>query len=337
MIFGCAGPELDLEERAFFAGANPLGFILFKRNCENPAQLAALVAALRDTVGRPDAPVLIDQEGGRVARLGPPGWRAAPAARAFALIAGADLSRAQEAARLNARLMAAELADAGIDVDCAPVLDVPVPGAHDIIGDRAYGTDPATVAALGRAVCEGLLAGGGLPVIKHVPGHGRARADSHVELPRVETRRDELRRTDFVPFRALNDMPWAMTAHVLYAAIDRGRAASISPSMIENVIRGDIGFAGFLISDDVGMKALSGAEVSRAQAVIAAGCDAALHCSGVLAEMRPVADAIGPLTRVAADRFAPGHAMKHAPDPLDGAAASARLAALLGASQVQQS
>ena len=334
MIFGCAGPELDLDERAFFAHVNPLGFILFKRNCESPAQLADLVAALRDTVGRPEAPVLIDQEGGRVARLGPPRWRAAPAARAFALIAGADPARAGEAARLNARLMAAELADAGIDVDCAPVLDVPVEGAHDIIGDRAHGADPATVAALGQAVCEGLLAGGVLPVIKHVPGHGRARADSHVELPRVDAPIDELRRTDFAPFRALAHMPWAMTAHVLYGAIDRTRAASVSPVVIDRVIRGDIGFTGFLVSDDICMKALSGTEADRAAAVIAAGCDAALHCSGKLADMRPVADAVAPLTRAAAERFARAHAMKHPPEPLDRAAAAARLADMLGAVQV---
>ena len=334
MIFGCAGPDLDLDERAFFADANPLGFILFKRNCASPAQLADLVAALRDTVGRSEAPVLIDQEGGRVARLGPPHWRARPAAQRFAQIAGVDPARGAEAARLNARLMAAELADVGIDVDCAPVLDVPVPGAHDIIGDRAHGTDPATVAALGRAVCQGLIEGGVLPVIKHVPGHGRARADSHIELPRVDTPLDELRRSDFAPFRALNHMPWAMTAHVLYGAIDRTRAGSVSPIVIEDVIRGDIGFTGFLLSDDVCMKALSGSEASRTQAVLAAGCDAALHCSGILADMRAVAEAAGPLTRAAADRFARAYAMKRPPQPLDRAAAEAHLASVLGALQV---
>ena len=331
VIFGVSGPDLSDGERRFFADADPLGFILFSRNCVSPDQVRALVSDLRQAVGRAGAPVLIDQEGGRVARLGPPHWRAAPAAARFAEIAGADPSRAAEAARLNARLLAAELADLGIDVDCAPVLDIPQPGAHRIIGDRAFGDTPEQAARLGGATCEGLLAGGVLPVIKHLPGHGRATADSHFDLPVVDAAGEALERVDFAPFRALNAMPWAMTAHVVYTALDPSAPATTSSVVIERVIRGTIGFDGVLISDDLCMKALDGPPGRRAEAALAAGCDIALHCNGVLAEMEAVAAACPPLTPAARARLSRAEAMRFHPEPFDVRAARARLDAMLAA------
>jgi len=334
VIFGCADKALTAGERAFFAEAGPLGFILFARNCADPDQLRALVAELRGAVGRADAPILIDQEGGKVARLRPPHWRHPPPARVFAELAARDAAAAARAARLNARLIGRELAGLGITVDCAPVLDLPVPGAHDIIGERAYGETPDRVAALGAAVCDGLLDEAVLPVIKHMPGHGRARADSHVSLPVVDTPLDELRRTDFAPFRALNGAPWAMTAHVLYRAIDPDRPASASPRAVGAVMRGEIGFDGFLVSDDIGMQALSGSPGERAAAVLDAGCDAVLHCSGDLAEMRRVADATPPLDAAALDRLERGEARRlaagRAAEPRDAAGMAAELDGLLG-------
>ncbi len=304
VVFGMAGLVLGPDERRFFREANPLGFILFARNVENPAQVRALVDDLRAAVGRADAPVLIDQEGGRVARLRPPHWRAALPAKVFGDLYVRDPARAREAARLNHRLLAGELAGLGITVDCAPVLDVPVAGAHDVIGDRAFARDPAIVADLGRAACDGLLAGGVLPVIKHVPGHGRARTDSHKELPTVDTSLVEMEAADFVPFRSLRDAPWAMTAHVLYTALDRDRPATISPIVIETVIRKHIGFDGVLVSDDIGMSALRGDYRSRAETSLRAGCDVVLHCSGDAAEMRAVAEGAGSLAPAAARRVA---------------------------------
>jgi beta-N-acetylhexosaminidase len=303
-IFGCAGPVLTAQERAFFAAKNPFGFILFARNVQAPDQVRALVKALRESVGRNDAPVLIDQEGGRVARLKPPHWRAAPAAAKIADLADQDIDSACEAAWLNARLIGGELAALGIDVDCAPVCDVPVAGSHDVIGDRAYGTDPGRVATIARAAALGFLDAGVLPVIKHIPGHGRARADSHLELPTVDTQRAELETTDFVPFRALADMPWAMTAHVLYTALDKERPATTSPTIIRDIIRGQIGFDGVLVSDDLSMKALGGGFAERTRAALAAGCDLALHCNGDMAEMEGVASAAGPLSEPARKRIA---------------------------------
>ena len=242
IVFGCAGAELGRDERALFAEADPLGFILFARNCREPAQLRDLVAALRDSVGRRDAPVLIDQEGGRVQRLAPPHWRRRPPWRSFGDMAAAEgLDRAVEAAGAAAREIAGELAELGIDVNCLPLLDVPAPGGHAVIGDRAFSRDPATVAALGRAVCEGLLAGGVVPVVKHMPGHGRAAVDSHLALPVVEAPADELA-ADFAPFRALRDMPWAMTAHVVYTAFDASAPATQSRAVVAQAIRGSIGF-----------------------------------------------------------------------------------------------
>jgi len=330
VVFGLAGPRLGEDERRFFAETRPLGFILFARNCKTPDQIRALIAELRACVAREDAPVLIDQEGGRVARLKPPRWRAAPAAARFGALDARDPGRADEAARLNARLIAAELAALGITVDCLPVLDLADPEGHDVIGDRAFSHDPKAVARLGAATCEGLLAGGVLPVVKHMPGHGRARADSHHALPVVEAPLDLLRATDFAPFRALADAPWGMTAHVAYSALDP-LPATVSRRVIGEIIRGEIGFDGVLASDDLAMEALSGGPGERAAAALAAGCDVVLHCSGALDAMRAVAGAARPLDDAALERLAAAEARRVAPGPFDSEAASARLDALLGA------
>ena len=318
-------------ERRLFAEADPLGFILFARNCESPAQLGSLVEALRDAVGRSDAPVLIDQEGGRVARLGPPHWRKPPAAAAFGALAGRGLASARRAVWLNARLIAAELSALGVTVDCAPVVDLALSETHAVIGDRAFSGDPAVVAELGRAFCEGLLAGGVLPVIKHIPGHGRARADSHLELPEVSATRETLRATDWLPFKALADQPWAMTAHLRYSALDARAPATISAKLIGEVIRREIGFDGVLISDDVGMQALEGDLAERGKAALAAGCDLILHCSGVLAEMDRLMAAVPPLTDAAAARVNHGEQQRGRAQPLDRREALAELDALLAA------
>ena len=250
-IFGLSGPALTAAERAFFTEVNPLGFILFTRNCREPAQLRALTDSLRDLTGRADTPILIDQEGGRVTRLGPPHWRKPPAAAGFARLAEVDVQAGVHAIKLNARLIADDLHRLGINVDCMPVLDLPQPDAHPIIGDRALGHEPAGIARLGRATCVGLIEGGVLPVIKHIPGHGRATADSHEALPRVDTPLLELKMSDFAPFRTLGDMPLAMTAHVVYTAIDPNNAATVSPVLIDSIIREHIGFDGLLMSDDI--------------------------------------------------------------------------------------
>ena len=332
-ILGCAGLRLTEAERAFFARTNPLGFILFARNVDTPAQVADLVAELRLVVGRADAPVLIDQEGGRVQRLRPPHWRSAPAGAPFARLAAADPAAAAAALRLNFRLIGRELAALGIDVDCAPVLDVPVQGAHDVIGDRAYGIRPAQVAALGRAAMDGLLDEGVLAVIKHIPGHGRAMVDSHQALPVVEAARAELESQDFAPFRALAAAPWAMTAHVVYKAIDPDAPATTSAKVIGEVIRGVIGFDGVLVSDDLSMKALGGGFGDRARAALDAGCDIVLHCNGEMAEMTAIAAALRPLSESAQERLARAAAMKRRAPPLDAAEADARVAAALATVQ----
>jgi beta-N-acetylhexosaminidase len=328
-IFGLAGPEVSEAERRFFAGADPFGFILFARNCETPDQLRALVADLRAILGRAEAPVLIDQEGGRVARLGPPHWRAAPPAAVFGALSLRSEENARTATRLNARLIGAELAALGIDVDCAPVLDIPAAGSHDIIGDRAFGAAPDLVADLGRAALEGFLEAGVLPVVKHIPGHGRAAVDSHLALPVVEVGLDELRRVDFAPFAALADAPWAMTAHVVYPAIDPDNPATTSKTAISQIIRGEIGFDGLLVSDDLSMKALFGGLDERAAAALAAGCDVALHCNGELAEMRAVAGAAGPLSAAAQTRIARARALLRPPVTVDLSELLAQLQALL--------
>ena len=322
-IAGCAGPALTAEERAFVRAAAPWGFILFKRNVGTPAELAALCRSLRECVGRGDAPILIDQEGGRVQRIGPPHWPKYPPAAAYGRL---PLHEAREMARLGARLIASDLRAVGIDVNCLPVLDVPVEGAHDVIGDRAYGKDPATVAILGRAAAEGLLAGSVLPVVKHVPGHGRAASDSHLALPVVETPREDLEARDFAPFRALADMPLAMTAHVVYSALDRERPATTSPVVIQEIVRGAIGFDGLLLSDDLSMQALSGSLRERAEASLAAGCDVVLHCNGKREEMEAVAEAAPALAGAALRRAeAALGRIRHEPEPLDVVEARARL------------
>lgn len=330
VVYGCAGHALTAEERAFFADARPWGFVLFARNIADPAQLRALVEALRETVNDPAAPVLIDQEGGRVARLRPPHWRARAAAARFGALHAKDAEAAREAAYLNARLIAAELTLAGINVDCVPVLDVPVEGANDVIGDRAFAREPSVVIDLGRAAIEGMIEGGVLPVMKHVPGHGRAMADSHHSLPRVTAEAELLSATDFVTFRSLNHCPIAMTAHVIYEAVDAQRPATTSPKVIRDVIRGEIGFEGLLLSDDISMEALSGPLSVRAKAALFAGCDLVLHCNGKLMEMREVAEEAKPLDDVALRRAdaARGHLTR--PDAFDAVAAEARLAELLG-------
>lgn len=327
-IYGCSGHRLTAEERAFFAETRPWGFILFRRNVDSPAQVKALVEDLRDSVGRADAPVLIDQEGGRVQRLGPPHWPKYPPGSAY-LKAVNDPMAARELVRLGARLIAHDLRELGITVDCVPVLDVPVPGAHDIIGDRAYAQDPATVTQLGRAAAEGLLAGGVLPIIKHIPGHGRAFSDSHHDLPVVETDLETLDAWDFAPFKALSDMPMAMTAHVVFTAIDAKRPATTSKKGIR-LMREHLGFSGLIMSDDLSMKALSGTLTERAEQSLKAGCDVILHCNGDLDEMRQVAEGTGKLKGEAKRRAEASLArIVHAVEPLDVAEARARLEAAL--------
>jgi beta-N-acetylhexosaminidase len=325
-ISGCAGASLSDRERAFFATARPCGLILFARNCETPDQLRALVSAFKHAVGSDEVLVLIDQEGGRVQRLRIPHWREMPPARRYGLAYGRDPVSAKDAAFAGARLIAAELYGLGINVNCTPVLDVPEPNAHEIIGDRAFSSDPEIVSVLGRAVVEGTLAGGVLPVIKHVPGHGRARADSHLALPCIDASREELGAVDFRPFQSLRDAPLAMTAHVLLPAFDERRPSSVSPVIMGEVIRDLIGLTGLVMSDDIGMKALGGSFADRAHAVIEAGCDVALHCSGDFAEMSEVGSAVPPLAGPALERFARARSFLREPDPFDADAALALVA-----------
>ncbi len=313
VILGCTGEELSPEERRLFHAADPVGFILFRRNCRDPAQIRDLVAALRGAIGRDDAPILIDQEGGRVARLAPPLWRRYPSAGRLGLL---PEPQAAAAARLGGRLIANDLRGLGITVNCSPVLDLPVPGADPVIGDRAYGSEPRRVASLGRSVCEGLLEGGVLPVIKHIPGHGRASLDSHHVCPVVEAGADELSHTDFAPFRALAGMPWAMTAHIVYMAIDPTAPATLSEHVISQAIRGEIGFDGVLVSDDLSMQALGGEIGERAARALAAGCDLVLHCNGDHREMEAIAAATGPISARAAARLARAEALRRRSAPL---------------------
>jgi beta-N-acetylhexosaminidase len=329
-ITGIAGTELGAAEREFIAAAQPWGFILFKRNIDNPPQVTALNSELRSIVGDPEAPILIDQEGGRVQRFGPPNWPAYPPGAAFGQLYDIDSAFGLAAARLSARLIADDLARTGVSVDCLPVADVPVAGADAVIGDRAYGTEPAKVAAIARAVADGLEQGGILPVLKHIPGHGRATADTHFALPVVDTPEDELNRTDFAAFRSLADLPMAMTAHVVFSAVDAAHPATTSATMIKRVIRGLIGFQGLLMSDDVSMNALAGSIAERTRAVFAAGCDVVLHCNGKLDEMSQVAGETPELSGAAMERARRALAARRNPLAFDRAAARAELDALIG-------
>ena len=300
-ITGLAGTTITPDERAFLREREPWGFIIFTRNIDTPAQVRRLTASVRDAVGR-DAPVLVDQEGGRVQRLGPPHWPTYPPGAAYGRLYNRNAADGIRAAYLGARLIAADLAAVGVDVDCLPIADVPVAGADSVIGDRAYGETAEKVALLGRAVADGLLAGGVLPVLKHIPGHGRATADSHGALPIVETDRETLRTTDFAAFRPLSDLPLGMTAHIVYTAIDPIAPATTSVTLVRDVIRDWLGFRGLLMGDDISMGALSGSIEERSRAAIAAGCDLVLHCNGELDEMRAVASAVPVLAGEAAAR-----------------------------------
>lgn len=303
-IASCGGTSLSASEKAFFRDARPAGLILFKRNCDTPDQVRALTADFRAAIGESDTLILVDQEGGRVQRLGEPNWRSRPAAEVLGRLHSRDGEGALEAAQLLGRVMGRELAALGFTMDCAPVLDLRFPETHAVVGDRSYGREPKIVAALGRSFAEGLIAGGVIPVIKHIPGHGRATADSHVELPVVATPHDELGMTDFVPFHQLRDMPAAMTAHVVFSGIDATAPASTSLKVTQDIIRGEIGFDGLLLSDDIGMKALSGSVAERTRAVLYAGSDLALHCSGDLVEQQEVALAADELKGLAQLRYA---------------------------------
>jgi beta-N-acetylhexosaminidase len=328
-IIGVSGTELAAEEREFIASERPWGFILFKRNVGTPAQVASLVGRLRDAAGAADAPVLIDQEGGRVQRLGPPHWPVYPPGAAFGRLYDIDPALGLAAARLSARLIADDLLPLGVTVDCLPLGDVPIAGADAVIGDRAYGTRPDRVAAIARAVTDGLDQGGVLPILKHIPGHGRATADTHFRLPVVDTPKIELEATDFAAFRPLADLPMAMTAHVVFSAFDPAHPATTSATMIEQVIRGLIGFQGLLMSDDVSMNALAGSVAERTRAIFAAGCDMVLHCNGKLDEMRPVARETPELSGKALARAKRALAARKAPLAFDRAAARAELDALI--------
>ena len=328
-ITGVSGPELSAAEREFIRAERPWGFILFRRNIETPAQVTKLISELRNELGQLDAPVLIDQEGGRVQRLGPPHWPVYPPGAVFGALYDIDRSLGLSAARLSARLIAADLSDLGITVDCLPLADVPVAGADAVIGNRAYGTEPKKVAAIGRAVTEGLEQGGVLPVLKHIPGHGRATTDTHFRLPVVDTPRAELESSDFAAFQPLADLPMAMTAHVVFSALDPAHPATTSATIIHQVIRGVIGFQGLLMSDDVSMNALSGSIAERTRAIFAAGCDVVLHCNGKLDEMREVARETPELSGKALERAMRALASRIAPQAFDRAAARAELDALI--------
>jgi beta-N-acetylhexosaminidase len=328
-IYGLSGSELTEKERDFFRDADPAGYILFKRNCLYGEQLRRLNEELRDLSGRPDLPILIDQEGGRVARMQPPAWPAFPRAEAFAALYDLAPSSAIEATRVNARAIALTLRQAGINVNCLPLLDIRQPGASDIIGDRALGASPMQVAALGRAVLDGMASAGVVGVVKHMPGHGRALVDSHKELPVVTATDDELS-IDLEPFERLRWAPMGMVAHVVYTAWDPDLPASLSPTVIGGIIRDRIGFDNLLMTDDLGMHALSGDFGVRAERAVAAGCDIALHCSGEMAEMEAIAAAVPALSAEGEARLARAMAVTlNEEDDLDYADAVAKRDALL--------
>jgi len=319
-ITGLAGLTISASERAFLREARPWGLIIFKRNVSTPAQVTDLVQSFRDTIGW-EAPVLVDQEGGRVQRLGPPHWPVYPPGARYGELYDREPASGIAAARLAGHLLAADLRSLGIDVDCLPIADVPVAGGDEVIGDRAYGSEPGKVAAIAKAIAEGLQLGGVLPVLKHLPGHGRATADSHHGLPVVDTDRATLEATDFAAFRPLAGLPLGMTAHVVFSAIDPVAPATTSVTMVRQVIRGFIGFEGLLMSDDVSMKALSGTIAERSRASLAAGCDVVLHCNGELSEMVAVASEAPELSGEAARRADAALAVRSAPEEFDADAA----------------
>jgi beta-N-acetylhexosaminidase len=327
-ITGLSGKTLTADERAFLRDSRPWGLILFKRNIEDRAQASGLIDEVLHELGA-DAPVLIDQEGGRVQRLGPPHWPAYPAGRAYGRLYDRDRDAGLAAARLGARLIAADLAELGISVDCLPLADVPVEGADSVIGDRAYGETPAKVAAIAAAVAAGLGEGGVLPVLKHIPGHGRANADSHQRLPVVHASRETLESTDFAAFRPLKDLPLGMTAHVVFTVLDSERPATTSATIISQVIRDSIGFGGLLMSDDISMGALSGSIAERSRAAISAGCDVVLHCNGNLEEMRAVAGAVPELAGTGKQRADNALAVRKSPTGIDLPAARREFAAMM--------
>jgi beta-N-acetylhexosaminidase len=329
-IIGLAGTSLSRSERLFLRDAQPWGVILFKRNIEVPEQVRRLTGSIREELGR-NAPILVDQEGGRVQRLGPPHWPAYPSGAVYGRLHAKRPAIGERAAFLGACSIAADLRAVGIDVDCAPIADVPVPGADGVIGDRAYGDAPEPVAAIARAVADGLLAGGVLPVLKHLPGHGRAFADSHRELPRVEAELAALRASDFAAFRSVSDLPMGMTAHVVYDAIDPIAPATTSATVVSQVIRGWIGFEGLLMTDDISMGALCGPVGERSRAAIAAGCDLVLHCNGTLNEMHEVAAAVPVLGGRAATRADSALAQRGSVVTADVAAMRHEFTSLLGA------
>jgi beta-N-acetylhexosaminidase len=327
-ITGFAGTKLIDAERAFLREAQPWGFILFKRNIAEPQAVRALVDDVRGTLGR-SAPALIDQEGGRVARLTSPHWPQYPPGAAFGALYDNDKDTGLAAAELGARLIAADLSALGIDVDSLPLADVPVEGADPVVGDRAYGTKPDKVAAIAGAVAKGLMGGGVLPVLKHIPGHGRATADSHAKLPVVNTERAVLEATDFAAFRPLAGLPMAMTAHVVFTALDPIEPATVSATIVRGVIRDSIGFAGLLMTDDISMGALSGSIAERTRAAIAAGCDVVLHCNGQMPEMEAVAAQAPALAAAALARAEAALASKKPPLPIDVVASRAAFLKLM--------
>jgi beta-N-acetylhexosaminidase len=324
-VCGCAGLSLTAWERRFFREAQPWGLILFKRNIDDPEQVTELTSAFREAVGRGEAPVFVDQEGGRVQRLGPPHWPVYPAAASYLSAAG-DVEAAAKLVHMSAQLMAKDLLAVGINVDCLPVLDVTYSDSHRVIGDRAYGSDPAAIARLGRAAADGLLAAGVLPVMKHLPGHGRARVDSHLQLPVADAPLAELEASDFAPFTANADLPIGMSAHVVYPALDPQRPATVSPKIIHEIIRQKIGFDGLLMSDDLSMQALSGTLRERAEAALKAGIDVVLHCNGNPDEMETMAGVTPPLAGRALERADAALTRLHSQDgDFDPVEARARL------------
>lgn len=325
-ILGCYGPRLRPDERAFFAQAQPWGFILFARNLETPDQARRLTDSLRDAVGR-NVPILIDQEGGRVQRIGPPHWRQYLPPLDQVIAAGQNSERAMY---LRFRLIAAELLDIGVDVNCAPMCDIAEDCTHAFLRNRCYGTDPESVTANARAAAQALMDGGVLPVMKHMPGHGRAFVDSHLTLPVVHDAAETLRNRDFAPFRALNHLPMAMTAHIVYTAFDAAHPATTSVVM-NDMMRQELGFDGLMMSDDISMQALSGDLAERCRATLASGCDLTLHCSGDLDEMIEVVEASGTLQGKSLQRAEAALAARNTPQPLDIAAWEAELATLLEA------